>query len=254
MLPKPTYELFYWPTIQGRGEFVQLAFEDAGTPYTDVARAPGGMKKMMALMKDPGAALEPFAAPFLRTGSVIVAQTANILAFVAPRIGVVPHDEESQLRAHQIQLTIMDLVVEAHDTHHPIASSLYYEDQRKESKRRAAIFIDERIPKFLGWLERTVARGGGEWLLGRDASYVDLSAFQVLAGLDYAFPNAMERANRKIPRLRDLAAGVIERPRIAAYLASKRRLPFNEEGIFRHYAALDAAKKKAKPKVKGKAP
>jgi len=235
----PRYELFYWPTIQGRGEFVRLALEDAGAPYVDVAREPGGMKRMMALLKGGGGGLAPFAPPFLRTGKLLVAQTANVLAVVAPRIGLVPRGDAARAHAHQIQLTIMDLVVEAHDSHHPIGPQLYYEDQKPESKKRAAGFVAERVPKYLGWLERAIAAGGGAYLLGRRASYVDLSAFQVLAGLEYAFPRGMKRAARSIPRLRELAARVAERPRTAAYLASPRRIAFNEDGIFRRYPELD---------------
>jgi glutathione S-transferase len=234
------YELYYWPTIQGRGEFVRLALEDAGATYVDVAREPGGMKRMMALMKDAGGGLAPFAPPFLRSGKLLVAQTANVLAVVAPKLGLVPKGDAARAHAHQIQLTIMDLVVEAHDTHHPIGGQLYYEDQKPESKRRAAGFVAERIPKYLGWLERAIAAGGGAYLLGRKFSYADLSAFQALAGLQYAFPRGMKRAARSIPRLRELAERVATRPRVAAYLASPRRIPFNEDGIFRRYPELDA--------------
>jgi glutathione S-transferase len=242
---KPTrrasYELFYWPMIQGRGEFVRLALEDAGAPYVDVAREPDGMKRMMALMKDAGGGLAPFAPPFLRTGKLLVAQTANILAIVAPALGLVGKSEGARAYAHQVQLTIMDLVVEAHDTHHPLGGSLYYEDQKPESKQRSAGFVKERIPKHLGWLERALAASGGPYLFGRKASYVDLSAFQVVAGLDYAFPRAMKRMTRSIRRLRALSERVAERPRTAAYLASSRRIPFNEHGIFRRYPELDEA-------------
>jgi glutathione S-transferase len=248
------YELYYWPTIQGRGEFVRLALEDAGAPYVDVAREPGGMKCMMALLGESGGGLgrrkhaaqapegrlAPFAPPFLRTGKLLVAQTANILAVVAPRLGLVPKGDAARAHAHQIQLTIMDLVVEAHDTHHPLGGQLYYEDQKPESRRRSAGFVAERIPKYLGWLERAIAAGGGAYLLGRKPSYVDLSAFQVLAGLEYAFPRGMKRMARSIPRLRALAARVADRPGTAAYLASPRRIAFNEHGIFRSYPELDA--------------
>jgi glutathione S-transferase len=235
------YELYYWPGIQGRGEFVRLALEEAGAQYVDVCRRPGGMKKMMALLGRPArGALEPFAPPFLRSGSLLVAQTANILLYLAPRHGLVPKSEASRVYANQMQLTIADAVVEAHDVHHPIGGSFYYEDQKPESKRRAGGFVKERIPKFLGYFERVLASSGGKWMLGRQASYVDLSTFQLVVGLSYAFPRAMKRVGPKIPRLRDLAERVAARPRIAAYLASDRRLPFNEDGIFRHYPELDA--------------
>ena len=243
------YELFYWPGIQGRGEFVRLALEEAGAEYVDVARTPGGMREMMKLLR-PGAAsrLAPFAPPFLRSGDLVIAQTANILAWLAPRHGLVPRDEASRVAALQIQLTIADVVQEAHETHHPIDVALYYEDQKREAMKRAAGFTRARIPKFLGWLEGAIASSGGPWLLGADFSYADLSAFQLVEGLAYAFPNAMTRVSRRVPRLRELRSRVAERPRIAAYLASDRRIPFNEDGIFRHYPALErvASRKKAK--------
>lgn len=233
------YELYYWPTIQGRGEFVRLALEQAGAPYVDVARNPKGMAAMMKLLESGGNDLEPLAPPFLKSGDLVIAQTATILAYLGPRHGLVPGDEMSQLRAQQLQLTIADLVAEVHDAHHPIAGSLYYEDQKPEARRRSSVFVKERIPKYLGYLERVLDRSGGEHFVGKAVSYVDLSAFQVLAGLEYAFPNMMAHLARSIPLLRQLRAEVERQPRIAAYLDSDRRLPFNEHGIFRHYPELD---------------
>jgi glutathione S-transferase len=241
-MPDERYELYYWPTIQGRGEFVRLALEEAGAPYVDVARLPraqGGMAAMMTLLEGEGADVEPFAPPFLKHGALVIAQTATILAYLGPRLGLVPDDEAQRLHAQQLQLTIADVVGEAHDTHHPIAGSLYYEDQKREARKRAAIFVKERMPKYLGYFERVLARNGGRHLVGGALSYVDLSAFQLLAGLDYAFPNAMARLARGIPLLRALQARVAARPRVAAYLASARRIPFNQEGIFRRYPELD---------------
>ena len=236
-------ELYYWPTIQGRGEFVRLLLEEAGADYVDVARAKGGMAAMMRFLEgdEPGAL--PFAAPFVKVGGAVVSQTAHILAYLAPRLGLVPDDEALRAEASQIQLTIADFVGEIHDTHHPIAGSLYYEDQKKEAKRRAQEFVKERNPKYLRWLEDVLARNAtseGRWLVARNLTYVDLSAFQVVEGLRYAFPNAMARIERKVPRLVALRDRVAERPRIAAYLKSERRLPFNQEGIFRRYPELDA--------------
>ena len=237
------YELYYWPSLQGRGEFVRLALEDAGAKYVDVARLPaakgGGVPAMMKLMHAPGDALEPFAPPFLRAGELLVAQTANILLFLGPRLGLVPADEASRLRANQLQLTIADLVGEVHDTHHPVGSALYYEDQKPEAARKSGEFVKTRLPKHLGYLERVLERAGGEHFVGGAHSYVDLSVFQVLAGLDYAFPRALKRLSPSVPRLVHLAAHEAARPRIAAYLASPRRIPFNETGIFRRYPELD---------------
>jgi glutathione S-transferase len=242
------YELFYWPGIQGRGEFVRLAFEAAGVPYVDVGRLPssrgGGAAAVSRLLEARGPWLAPLGPPALRHGEVLVAQTAAILQWLAPRIGLVPRDEASRLRAHQIQLTIADLVAEAHDTHHPVAVSLYYEDQKREAARRAAAFVRERIPMYLGYLDRALdsnPAGGGRRLVGRGLSYVDLSTFQIVAGLRYAFPRAMARHERRVPRLGGLHDAVAALPRVAAYLASERRVPFNEWGIFRRYPELDLA-------------
>lgn len=242
-------DLYYWPMIQGRGEFVRLALEEAGARYVDVARGKDGMRAMQRFLDgaEPGAL--PFAPPFVKVGRTVVSQTANVLAFLAPKLGLVADDEASRAEAAQIQLTIADVVAEAHDTHHPIASSLYYEDQKSAAKRRARSFVDERLPKYLGWLESVLARNRrsrGRWLVGRDLTYADLSAFQLVAGLRYAFPHAMAKCERRLPKLVALHDRVADRPRIAAYLASERRIPFNESGIFRHYSELDAPAPKAR--------
>jgi glutathione S-transferase len=234
------YQLYYWSGIQGRGEFVRLALEDAGTDYVDVARERGDDAIMPFLQGEQGGAL-PFAPPFLKAGRTVIAQTPAILLYLAPRLKLVPAGTSVQLHAHQLQLTIADLVAEVHDTHHPIASDLYYEDQRAAAKRRSEDFRQHRLPKYLGYFEEVLARNGGMHALSRH-SYVDLSLFQIMSGLDYAFPHAMRRLRRKLPLLNGLAEQVAERPRIAAYLASPRRLAFNENGIFRHYPALDAAR------------
>ncbi len=246
--PSPPYELFYWPGIQGRGEFVRLAFEAAGVKYVDVARQPPGrgrgMPALMRLLEEPGPWLTPLGPPALRHGKTLVAHTAAILQYLGPRLGLVPRDEASRLRAHQIQLTITDLVAEVHGTHHPVAVSLYYEDQKAEAARCAEAFVRERIPMFLGYLDGALdsnPAGRGRWLVGRGLTYPDLSTFQVAAGLRYAFPNAMARHERRVPRLSELHDRVAALPRVAAYLASDRRLPFNESGIFRHYPELDPA-------------
>lgn len=234
-----TYSLYYWPGIQGRGEFVRLALEQAGADYVDVARNPGrGMKAMIALMRDQTAAQPPFAPPFLKHGAQVIAQTANILQYLGPRLGLVPRSEARRLWAHQLQLTLMDFVLEAHDTHHPVGVGLYYEEQKREARRRSADFRAARMRKFLGYYERLL-RDERSWMLGRGLSYVDLSAFQMLAGLRYAFPRAMDTLAPAHPRLMRLHDRVAALPRIAAYLASPRRIPFNAQGIFRHYSELD---------------
>jgi glutathione S-transferase len=240
------YELYYWPGIQGRGEFVRLALEAAGARYADVARLSqrdgGGTQALMRLMEDDSVKRKPFAPPYLKAGKLIIGQTANILLFLGPRLGLAPDDEAGRLWAHQLQLTITDLVAEVHETHHPIAASLYFEQQRPEARRRARHFLDERIPRYLGYFEQVLAdnpRGKGH-LVGRALSYVDLSVFQVIAGLRYAFPNTMRQVEPEYPRLVALHEMVSMQPKLAAYLASKRRIAFNQSGIFRHYPELEA--------------
>lgn len=232
------YELYYWPGIQGRGEFVRLALEEAGATYSDVAREKGGMPKLMRLLESAGAMEPPFAPPFLKSGRFLIAQTANILLYLGEHHGLAPKNERGRLFVNQLQLTIADVVAEAHDVHHPVASSLYYKDQKREAKRAAQHFTTERIPKYLGYFE-AVLEANGPYLLGRRISYADLSLFQLVEGLRYAFPHAMERAEKKLPHICPLCERVALRPRIADYLASDRRLPFNEDGIFRHYPELD---------------
>jgi len=235
------YELYYWASIQGRGEFVRLALEEAGADYVDVARTEGGEERMMALLGDPTLVERPFASPFLRAGKRLIGQTANILLFLGARHGLAPSGEAGRLWTHQLQLTLADFLGEVHDTHHPVAGGLYYEDQKKEAKRRAADFVANRLPRFLGYFEAVLAANprGPAHLVGARPSYVDLSLFQMVAGLQYAFPNAMAKAPRRYPHVVALHARVAARPRVAAYLASDRRLPFNRQGIFRHYPELD---------------
>ena len=239
------YELYYWPGIQGRGEFVRLALEEAGADYVDVARRSErsgmGMPAMMDLLGNPAVVHPPFAPPFLKAGDQLIGQTANILLFLGPRLGLAPQEEAARLWLHQLQLTIADLVAEAHDTHHPIAASLYYHEQKDEALRRAADFTQERMPKFLGYFESVLARNphGDRWLATDALTYADLSLFQVIAGLRYAFPHAMHRLEPDCPRLVALHDRVAARPNIKAYLASKRRQPFNNDDVFRHYRELD---------------
>jgi glutathione S-transferase len=233
------HQLYYWPGIQGRGEFVRLALEDAGADYLEVARRPRGMAAMSRYLDSPSVMRPPFAPPFLKAGKLIIAQTANILFFLGPRLGLAPKPDAGRLWAHQLQLTIADWVSEVHDSHHPIAGGLYYEQQKHEAKRRAENFIAERLPKFLSYFEQVLARNGNRVLVGHKVSYVDLSLFQMIEGLRYAFPRAMIRQERKHKRVIALHDRVAARPRLAAYLASERRLPFNKEGIFRYYPELD---------------
>jgi glutathione S-transferase len=219
------YELFYWPSIQGRGEFVRLALEDAGADYVDVARRPSGTAAMQRFLQK-----QAFAPPFLKAGRLVIAQTANILLYLGAHLGLAPKSEAERLRLHGLQLTISDWLGEVHDTHHPVAASLYYEDQKAEAKVRAGIFLTSRLPKFLRYFEHAA---------DDKFSYVHLSLFQMIEGLRYAFPKAMARQEKRCPRLLKIHARVAKRPRLSRYLASARRIPFNQQGIFRRYPELD---------------
>jgi glutathione S-transferase len=245
-----TYELFYWPGIQGRGEFVRLALEAAGAPYLDVARERGvgrGVKALMAMLEGAAAPQTPFAPPFLRDGVVVVSHVANILHYLGPKLGLAPRDEAGRIFACGLQLTITDLVAEFHDTHHPISTDLYYEDQKKEAKARATAFLQQRVPKYLRYFARVLSDNpaGPAHAVGPDLTTVDLSLFQVWAGLSFAFPHAFADAGKLYPALAALAASVAAHPNVAAYLASDRRIPFNESGVFRRYPELDQAPAKA---------
>jgi glutathione S-transferase len=236
------YELFYWPGIQGRGEFVRLALEAAGAEYVDVARLSGrgkGVDAMLQMMDAGGR--DPLAPPFIRAGKLVFAQVANILHYLGPRQGLAPKAEAARLWTHQLQLTVTDFVSEIHDTHHPIAASLYYEDQKREARERTRAFLSERLPKYLGYFERMIEnnRTGRGHMVGRSLSYVDLSVFQLVAGLRYAFPRTMARREPDYARLIALHDKVVANANVSAYLASPRRIDFNEDGVFRHYPELE---------------
>jgi glutathione S-transferase len=243
------YQLHYWPGIQGRGEFVRLALEAAGAPYVDVVRGEesegGGIGAMEPYLAAEATTRPPFACPFLVDGKHVIGQTAAILLYLGPKLRLVGASEADRLWTHQIQLTIADFVVEVHDIHHPLGSSLYYEDQKPESAQRAQQFRNERLPKFLRWFETVLERNSKNagrdvaHLVGGRLSYADLSLFQVVEGLRYALPKAAAKALKKTPRAVALHEGVRNHKRIAAYLRSERRLPFNDEGLFRNYPELD---------------
>ena len=239
----PPYELYYWPEIPGRGEFVRLVLEEAGVPYVDVGRQPraqgGGIDAVLAFYEGRNEGHAVFAPPVLKHGELVIAQTAAICHFLGRRHGLAPGEDAGDAHALELQLTIADLVAEVHDTHHPIAANLYYEEQKDAAKQRAKHFVDARLPRFLAYFERVLQRNGGEVLVGKRVTHADLSLFQALEGLAYAFPRGYARASATTPAVRALAERVRVRPRIAAYLASDRRMPFNQQGIFRHYPELD---------------
>src|SRR3981189_1016969 len=237
-MPLMRYQLYYWPTIQGRGEYVRLALEEAGAAYTDVARSGNGMA---ALIKRGGAgkAPPPFAPPFLKAGNLVISHTANILLYLGSRHDLAPKAEAGKLAVHALQLTITDFVLEVHDTPHPLAPSLYYEEQKAPAKKRTEEFWKDRVPKYLGYFEDLLSANGGRYVTGRRLTHVDLSLFQIVEGMRYAFPRRMKGFEKQIPGLVDLHDRIAVRPNIKAYLASERRIPFNEDGIFRRYKALD---------------
>jgi glutathione S-transferase len=239
------YQLYYWPGIQGRAEFIRLALEEAAAPYADIALVGeedgGGVTALRAILEDTSLEHPPFAPPFLKAGRHLIGQTANILLFLGDRLDLAPRDKAGRLWAHQLQLTIADFVVEIHDTHHPVGGGLYYEEQKPEAQRRSKEFRDTRLPKFLDYFERVLKCNSpsNRWMVGARISYVDLSMAQVVAGLRYAFPSASRTSLRACPCLRALHDEVFSRPRIKRYLASGRRLAFNNDDIFRRYPDLD---------------
>ncbi len=233
--------LIYWPVLQGRGEPVRLLLEDAGLEYVDVARLPedegGGFASILAYRRGEVDGFLPYAPPILEDGSLRIAQTANILMYLAQRYELLPPGEHVPWQLNQLMLTVMDVFAEAHDTHHPVSAALYYEDQKTEAVAAATAFVRERLPAYAAYFERVLERSGGPFVLGDVCTYVDLSLFQLAEGLAFAFPRAFAAVER--PRWARVVERVRARERVAAYLASERRLPFNADGIFRAYPELD---------------
>ena len=213
-----TYELYYWPGIQGRGEFVRLALEEVGAPYVDVAREHGeghGVAAMTKITRGKNGALAPFAPPFLKDGDFVVSHVANILAYLAPKLGLAPRTEKLLFFANGLQLTITDFVAEIHDTHHPISGELYYEDQKKPAKARATAFLDHRLPKFLGYFERVLeenpaGRRAQRRRLADDGRSVAVPARR---GAELTpFPARWRNSRRIIPRWRRSATACARGP------------------------------------------
>lgn len=237
------YELYYWPILPGRGEFVRLVLEEAAVPYVDVARLPeeegGGFKPLLAFVQGERPGQPAYAPPILVHGELVLAQSAVICAYLGERHGLAPDEPGKRMQALQLQLTIADVTDEAHDTHHPISAALYYEDQKDAAREASRNFLEQRLPRFVDYFERVLERNGGQWLVGDALTYADLSLFQLLEGLAYAFPKSFAQVAESKPLLLDLRDRVAKRPRIAAYLACDRRLAFNEHGVFRYYPELD---------------
>ena len=239
------YEFFYWPEIQGRGEFVRLALEDAGAAYIDVARGlesdGRGIPAMLAVMRGEGTSHIPFAPPFLRDGDVIVSHTAAILLYLGRRIGLAPTGEDGRLWTHQIQLTITDIVKEVYNSHHPIDEDKWFHEQKDEATARAAVFRGDRMPKFLAWFERILEANpaGADHLVGSFVTYADLSLFQLVEGLRFAFPLASERELAKLPHVMALHKAVAERATPEGLSGERTARTVRGTGIFRRYSELD---------------
>ena len=238
------YDLWYWPSIQGRGEFVRLFLEAAGIDYRDRARtsdAQALVEDMEARAGENGFA--PYAPPYLvdRQSGFTIAQVAHILAWLTDAHDRGTGDGATDLHLIQLQLTITDIVAEAHDTHHPVASGLYYDDQKDPAARASRAFREERMPKYFDHFERAFGVKDGPFVAGDRWSHVDTSLFQLVEGLRYAFPMRMRTLEADYPKLVACRDAVARLEGIAAYCASERRIPFNEGGIFRHYQELDGS-------------
>lgn len=244
-----TYELIYWPSIPGRGEFIRLIFEEAGAPYSDVAKNPDeAMKAVMdyGSAKNLGDDTNPavFAVPVLNHGDLTIHQTPTILQYLAPKFGLAPKEGHGVWHLNQIVLTILDgLSNEIHDTHHPLGTNLYYEDQKPEAKRRAKSFREERLPKYLRYVQRLLdskTSGDGPWLYGGGLTYADLVLFQALDGTKFAFPKSIEKLEKSgdYDGVFKLYQAVKERPNIKQYLESDRRAAYSD-GIYRYYPELE---------------
>ncbi|WP_019515513.1 glutathione S-transferase [Sphingomonas sp. Mn802worker] len=231
-------KLWYWPHIQGRGEFIRLALEAAGIAYEDCARRDGTDALIADLESDRARA--PFAPPYLDIDGFVVAQVANILLYLGDRHDLAPSRIADRYWVHQLQLTIADVVAEAHNVHHPVGVMDYYDDQKPEAARAAAQFRDERLPKYLDHFEQAAECNEGPWMIDHRWTYADTSLFQLIEGLRYMFPRRMATLAPRYPALARIHGLVSGLPGIQRYLASERRIAFNEEGIFRHYPELDA--------------
>ncbi|KEY69018.1 hypothetical protein S7711_03320 [Stachybotrys chartarum IBT 7711] len=246
---EPSYELIYWPSAPGRGEPVRLLFEEAGVPYADTAKDAGrAVETIQGLMaaEHLGDDSNPpvFAPPLLRHGDLLINQLPNILLYLAPKLGLAPAAGPAVYHLNAIVLTLLDgFVNELHETHHPIATSQYYDDQKPEAKKRSKSYREERLPRFLGYAQRLLdakTSGDGPWLYGGSLTYADLVLFQGIHGTKYAFPKTVEKLQKsgKYDGVFALFDAVQERPNIKAYMASDRRVDYSQ-GIWRYYPELE---------------
>jgi len=237
------YTLIYWPFLPGRGEFARFILEDAGVEYIDRARLPesdgGGKAAVLHFYKGEAEGMPVAAPPILLHGDLVLAQTGAICHYLGSTLRLLPNSEAGAWNALQVTMTVTDIVSEVHDTHHPVASYMTYEDQKDAAIPRTRMFLETRLPKFLGYLERVQNAHGGPWLLGERLTYVDLTVTHLLRGLEYAFPNNYRRVIADTPRLAAIREAALARPNLAAYVASDRCMAFNEHGIFRRYPELD---------------
>ncbi|KAF1816408.1 glutathione S-transferase protein-like protein [Eremomyces bilateralis CBS 781.70] len=252
----PIYHLIYWPDIPGRGEFVRLAFEAAGTAYLDVSNASSaGVKPVLSLISDKHVGDDVgnppiFAPPALKIvdgkgegKDLLIHQTPNILAYLGERLGLIGEEEGDKYHVSQVALTALDLCDECHDTHHPVSVVKYYAEQKEEALKKAEDFRASRIPKFFGYFERVLksneSEAKGKYLVGSKLTYADTTVWQVVNGVSYAFPKEVEARKKDYPLLFEtFYPGIQEEKGIKQYLASDRRLSYSD-GIFRHYPELD---------------
>jgi len=239
----PTYRLYYWPNLPGRGEFIRLVLEQAGAKYVDIARQPeaegGGMPPLMALRYGQGEGQPAYAPPVLRAGDFWLAQTPAICDYLAAIHRLVPTEPQGRARALQVFLTIFDVLGEVHDTHHPISKARFYEDQKQAAKQNATSFLQDRLPNHMAYFDRVLSQAGGAYLLGHTLTYVDLAMYQLLLGLKHAFPKGASQVLTQTPGLSALFDKVAAQPRVAAFKASDRSVAFSNDGIFRNYPELD---------------
>ena len=170
----------------------------------------------------------------------MIAQSAKILLYLGPRLKLAPRDEAGRLWLHQLQLTVTDFVKEIHDTHHPLGGEFYYEDQKPEAKRYAQGFLAERAPKYLGYFETVLTKERRALCAGAQVTLCRSFAVPADRGPALRLPQGDEAHRAQACRASSLCATASpKRPGIKAYLASPRRIAFNESGIFRHYPELD---------------